>query len=388
MAEQESRTISSNIKWAYQRKFQNGDVTLNTKHMLGYIKVGKDEDGHDVYEINEAEAAVIRRIFRDYISGISIARICKGLEADGILTKHGKETWRYGNVYNILTNEKYTGNALLGKTWKPDVLSKKRQKNDGSQTPIYYVENTHPAIIDQEMFELVKEEMQRRREATEDTIGGGKYSSKYPFSGMLECGICGHKLRRHVRTVGSKKKVPSWGCSNRVTNTRQACDSHHVREDVLEATYIEAMKRVMETAPEVTETIRSSIDEVLTEDSRMRIAEIDDEIIAIKTEALELNKAKRRLEVGTTDYDVRIKELTDAMKAKEAERAELQDSAIKYAQAKAWLEAFDENVCTGRILTANDAEIIRMLVERIVVKDGGIEIHLKCGVSIQQEYAK
>ena len=179
-----------------------------------------------------------------------------------------------------------------------------------------------------------------------------------------------------------------WGCSNRVTNTRQACDSHHVREDVLEATYIEAMKRVMASASDVTETIRSSIDEVLTEESRTRITEIDDEIIAIQAEALELNKAKRRLEIGTADYDARIKELTAAMKAKEAERAELQDSAVKYAQARAWLEAFNENVNTGRILTANDAEIMRMLVERIVVKDGGIEIHLKCGVSIEQEYVK
>ena len=64
---------------------------------------------------------------------------------------------------SILTNEKFTGNALLGKTWKPDVLSSKRQKNDGSRSPIYYVENTHPAIIDKETFDLVKKEIQRRR---------------------------------------------------------------------------------------------------------------------------------------------------------------------------------------------------------------------------------
>lgn len=284
---------------------------------------------------------MIRRIFRDYISGISISRICRSLEADGITTKHGKETWRYNTVYNILTNEKYTGNALLGKTWKPDVLSKKRQKNDGSQTPIYYVENTHPAIIDQEMFDLAKEEMQRRREATEDTLGGGKYSSKYPFSGMLECGICGHKLRRHVRTIGSGKKVPAWGCSYRVTKSRKACDSHHVREDVLEATYIAAMKQVLESAPLVTESIRSSIDGVLGEDSRTRIAEIDDEILAIQSEALELNKAKRRLEIGTADYEARIKTLTESMKMKEEKRAAMQDSALKYAQIKAWLIGLD-----------------------------------------------
>ena len=117
MAEQESRTISSNIKWAWQRKFQNGDIILNTGLMLGYRKTGqKDEDGHDVYEIIEAEAEIVRRIYREFIAGYSITQIAKRLKADGIKTKLGKETWCHSTLESILTKLRTT-----------DLIRRKRQ---------------------------------------------------------------------------------------------------------------------------------------------------------------------------------------------------------------------------------------------------------------------
>ena len=388
MAEQESRTISSNIKWAYQRRWQEGNTLINTGIVLGYKKAGEDENGHDVYEIVEEEAAIVRRIYREYIAGVSITRICHNLEADGILTKRGKLKWQYGTVRSILTNEKYTGNAILGKTYKPDVLSPKRLKNDGQKVPLYYVENTHPAIIDIDMFNMVKKEIQRRQNTNEETVGSGRYSSKYPFSGLLECGICGHKLRRQIRSTGSGKKVAAWCCTYRVTKTRSVCDSHHVREDVLEATYIAAMRVLMNTSAEVTDAIRSSADAVMEAEGKERLQALDDDIITIQEQALELHRAKQRMEVGQAEYDARKKELQDAMAAKEGERAALEDTTLKYAEVRTWLKAFDEGINSGKLLTATDCEIMRMIVDRIIVKDDGIEVCLKCGVSIGQEFIR
>ena len=71
MAEQESRTMSTNIKWTYQKKFKNGEVVLNTGLMLGYTKVGDGE-----YVINEEEAKIVRRIYREYLAGITVTQIC------------------------------------------------------------------------------------------------------------------------------------------------------------------------------------------------------------------------------------------------------------------------------------------------------------------------
>lgn len=146
MAEQESRTMSTNIKWSYQKKFQNGEVVLNTGMVLGYKKSSTGE-----YVIAEDEAETVLRIYREYLAGIPVPQICRELEADGITTKRGSAQWRPNAVLGILKNEKYTGNAILGKTFKPDVLSKRRMKNTG-QSPMYYAENTHPAIITQEML--------------------------------------------------------------------------------------------------------------------------------------------------------------------------------------------------------------------------------------------
>ena len=111
---------------------------------------------------------------------------------------------------------------------------------------MYYAEGTHPAIIDKEMFEMVRVEMQRRKDEKDTAVGSSRFTSKYPFSGLLVCGECGHKLRRHVRTVGTGMKVPAWGCSNRISNGRAACDSHHVNEDTLQHTYTAAIREMIE----------------------------------------------------------------------------------------------------------------------------------------------
>ena len=385
MAEQESRTMSTNIKWSYQKKWQNGEVTLNTGLMLGYIKSGKDEEGRDTYAINEAEAAIVRRIYREFLDGAAINRIAKGLEMDGIPTKLGRKKWNYSVIVSILTNEKYTGNAILGKTYKPDVLSKHRIKNTG-KVPMYYAEGTHPAIIEQDIFEMAQTEMRRRKEADERTVGSSRYSSKYAFSGLLVCGICGHKLRRHVRTVGSGKRVAAWGCTNRISNGRAVCDSHHVNDDVLQRTYIAAIRDMVEDADEIIEAVRDSARLVLQPENAAALAEVEQEIIAIQEQALGLHKAKQAHTITENEYAARISECSIRMKELEAKQAEMQTAASRYAEVKAWLDAFQDHISSGDILNADDEGIIKQLVEQIIVNDDGIEIQFKCGATIEKEY--
>ena len=388
MAEQERRTISSNIRWAYQRKFQNGDIVLNTGLMLGYRKVGKDEDGHDVFEINEEEAEIVRRIYREFIAGYSITQIAKRLAADGIKTKLGKDKWQHNVIVSILTNEKYTGNALLGKTWKPDVLTKYRQKNDGKKAPIYYVEDTHPAIIEKDMFELAKKEMERRRGSKEQVVGGGRFTSKYPFSGLIECGTCGGRLRRHVRTMGTGKKVASWGCATRITNGRQACDTNHINETVLEATYLAALRDLLDNASDVVEAVKEGAELALEPENRAAIERVEAEIVGIQEAVLELHRAKQRMELGAAEYTAKVKEYSELMKAKEAERDALQDTAVKYTEVKTWLDTFMDQIMQSTSLTKVDGTTMKMLVEKIIARDTGIEVIFKCGVSVEHEYVK
>jgi len=388
MAEQESRTMSTNIKWSYQKKFKNGEVTLNTSQMWGYIKTGrKDEEGKEIYEINEEEAAIVRRIYREYLSGLTAARICRGLEADGILTKTGKKRWQTSVIRSILSNEKYTGNAILGKTFKPDVLSKKRQKNTG-QVPMYYAEGTHPAIIDQETFDLVAAELQRRKEEKTEAVGSSRYTSKYPFSGLLVCGECGHKLRRHVRRVGSGKMVPAWGCSNRITNGRAACDSHHVNEETLQKTYTAAIQTMIVDAEEVVQLVRDSTGLVMEPENKAELERVEQEIIELQTAVMELHKAKQKRGISAAEYAERVREYSQRMEELEAQQEELQTTENRYNQIKVWMNNFTRHIQSGEIMNAEDSQIMKQLVEQIIVGADSMEIQFKCGVIAKHKYVK
>ncbi len=383
MAEQESRTMSNNIKWAYQKKFEKGEVTINTGTVLGYRKaVGGG------YEIVEEEAEIVRRIFREYVSGMSVPQIAHRLEADGFKTKRGSEAWRPNAVLGILKNEKYSGNAILGKTYKPDVLSKRRIRNDGTIAPMYYAENTHPAIIPKELFELAQEEIQRRKDEKEIAVGGSRYTSKYPFSGLLVCGCCGHRLRRHVRTIGSGKKVAAWGCANRITNGRAVCDSRHVSEDVLKETYRAAINDAVGNMDAIIETVKDSCQMVLVSDNHEALAEVERQIIKLQEEVLDFHRARQGYAVTEAEYNAQIDAYTDQMQQLESRRSELQSTSNKYTAFQNWLDTFKETAATGDIYDPDNAAVMKSMVEYIVVHRDRMQIHLQCGIEIKSWFVQ
>lgn len=156
LAQQESESLSQNVKIGLQYRYQQGLVQVNHNRFLGYTK---DAEGHLVIKPEEAE--VVKRIYREYLEGASLLQIGKGLEADGILTGAGKKKWRPETIKKILQNEKYIGDALLAKTYTVDFLTKKRVKNNGI-VPQYYVENSHEPIVPRDLYMQVQEEMVRR----------------------------------------------------------------------------------------------------------------------------------------------------------------------------------------------------------------------------------
>lgn len=191
LAQQESQSLSQNVKLGLQYRYQQGLVQVNHNRFLGYTK---DGEGQLIIEPKEAE--VVKRIYREYLEGASLAQIGKSLEADGILTAAGKAKWRPETLKKILQNEKYIGDALLQKTYTVDFLSKKRVKNNGI-VPQYYVENSHEPIIPRDLYMQVQEEMVRRA----NLHSGAKrkkrvYSSKYALSSIVYCSKCVDIYRR------------------------------------------------------------------------------------------------------------------------------------------------------------------------------------------------
>lgn len=202
-AQEEVRSLSENVKWGLRKRFEQG-MPNGHFHVYGYRWEG------DHLVIQPDEAAIVRRIFQNFLQDKSRLETEREFAAEGITTAKGCR-WVDSNIKVVLTNVTYTGNLLLQKEYITDPITKKRKKNRGELTQ-YYVEGTHEAIIDKETFDYVQQEMARRK-----ALGprANKSLNLTCFSGKIRCPHCGisygHTNSRRGSTIsywvcGSKRK--------------------------------------------------------------------------------------------------------------------------------------------------------------------------------------
>ena len=152
-AQEESTSISKNMKWSIQKRMDAGTYLGNTAP-YGY----RLEDGQ--LKIEETEAAVVRRIFEMRLSGMGQVAITQELNRQGIQPRDGKP-WTVYRVRYILSNERYIGDSLFQKKYIADPLSHKSVRNHGERDQ-YYIHDTHEGIISRETFQKVQESFQNR----------------------------------------------------------------------------------------------------------------------------------------------------------------------------------------------------------------------------------
>jgi site-specific DNA recombinase len=188
VAQTESLALSENVKWGIRRKYERGHVqSIPSGKFLGY---DKDEDGNLV--INEEQAAIVRRIYQEFLDGYGTFQIARRLTAENVPTAHGGKEWCASHILKVLTNEKMKGDTRCQKTYNADYLTKRRVKNKGD-LPQYYYEDTHPAIIDKETWELVQLELERQKRYCQDHHISTYHRSneKHPLSAKIICSTCG-----------------------------------------------------------------------------------------------------------------------------------------------------------------------------------------------------
>ncbi len=147
LTQAELENISENTKWGLRRSFENGESPMLSRPCYGYRKTNK---GYLIPHPNEAE--IVRKIFAWRIGGYSLREIAKLLTKQGVAAPRSGTRWSIETINKILRNEKYAGGVMLQKSYVLNVLDGKQKRNDG-QIPKYYIENTHPAIIDQADYE-------------------------------------------------------------------------------------------------------------------------------------------------------------------------------------------------------------------------------------------
>ncbi len=199
--------------------------------------------------VNEKQAKIVRRIYKEFLDGKGANRIARDLELSGVPNWNGKAKWYEGSIRKMLTNEKYKGDALLQKTYTVDFLSKKRADNNG-QVPQYYVEDSHPAIIDKVMWEAVQLEMDRRRNfALQYGIQKLEYATTdNPFAGRVICGSCGQIFGRKVwNSTDDRFRRIIWRCNGKYpVKGEKGCESRHIDDGVLYQAFVDVFNTLVE----------------------------------------------------------------------------------------------------------------------------------------------
>jgi DNA invertase Pin-like site-specific DNA recombinase len=241
-AERELDSLSGNIQWAARKRFKEGHVEFNL--MYGYRYLGGKK-----HEIIPEEAAIVREVFERYIGGEGARTIAVSMNAKGAKKKMGDKPWVSHDILRIITNEKYTGNAILQKTVSDE--SFKKVKNTG-QVQQFYVENNHPAIISQEIFNKANAILDSRK-WKRDSVA--PFKPRSPLTGKVICGCCGTTYNRRTLHSGCRNHpIAAWECSRYSSSGKASCpDSKMIHDRELKelflSAYNEAVKGGFESQP-------------------------------------------------------------------------------------------------------------------------------------------
>ncbi len=381
-AQAESESISKNVAWGIRQSFREGNVPMHYNTMLGYRK---GTDGKP--EIIPEEAEIVKEIYHSYLTGMSLQQIADSLNARGITTKCGKSLWKSNKIQNILKNEKYTGDALLQKTYIIDCISKKSRKNNG-ELPMYLVKNHHEPIISRTEFNRVQEEMARRKSKRKVAekyckTEQGKYSAKYALTELLVCGECGTPYRRVTWTAKGFKEI-KWRCINRLQYGKKKChNSPTLSEEALHKAIVTAINNFCEVKDDVAEILRESITEVLDPSKNGSVLAAQqrlDELANNMNELLRLATTPESSKTAMADIQKFSEEMKALREFIETEKSKAAMAEQDTEQMNAVLERLEQE---DFVLTEYDDVVVRQMVERITVVDketirirfiGGMEI--------------
>ena len=267
-AQEESLSISKNLKWSYCRRMKSGNF-ITCSAPIGYILKNK------TLIPDPQEVPIVEYIFSSYLAGKSIEEIATEINTMEIEIS-GKKTkrWHRSTIQYILSNEKYIGDALVQKWFTPDELPLKHQRNDGKVSQ-YYIKNSHPAIIPRDIFETVQQLLKQKAK---------QYVSKtpkrsFPLSRTMQCALCGSTFRRRPNT-----KAIRWTCYQHL-QSKDLCPMEIVQEEEVYQAFLRLYGKLLDNRSLILETMLNQLLELqakttLTKPDIIEINEKISELVA------------------------------------------------------------------------------------------------------------
>ena len=249
------------------------------------------------------------------------------------------------------------------------------------------MKNTHPAIISEETFEAVQQEMKRRRLMMKDPDNKYRqhFSGHSPFSNQYFCGECGRPVIRRRMTSsrkGEKHYISAWQC--RVTAGRdpdyQDCKTSYVQEVHLENAFMKIMSEMKDNIEEVKEEAQRAIEKAsLSPPEKQRLEELNTQIEAITDRISDL--AARESATSDAIYDATLRHLIYEQEILQQERDSLEENRQEQLFLEKELQTLLGLLEEAEELNEFDVTLFKSTIERgIIYKERMVEFHFKCGV--------
>ena len=218
IAENESRSISENIRWGYRERYKRGEYNLGNNRILGY-------DSVDGKLVPNQDADIIRLIYTLFIEDRTVEEIIRTLTDLGVTTRNGKPLSRNAILY-ILKNETYKGDKLLQKQPPKDFITKKPDPN--AEYESNYLENDHEPIVERNVWDAVAAKLKKNKDIEE--VVGHRGGQPHFLYGKVFC-ECGAPMTRRTVNGPGGQKIKTWICRDKRKGT--GCKGRNVKEEEL-----------------------------------------------------------------------------------------------------------------------------------------------------------
>lgn len=374
LAQEESRSISENVTWGYRKRFAEGRVLIPYGNFLGYEK---GSDG--LPKIVPEEAKTIKLIYKLFLEGKTPYGIGQILKEKGILSPRGKKNWSDTTIMSILTNEKYKGEAILQKSFVVDYLTKRTKRNEG-EVPMYHVKNSHEAIIDPEIFDLVQAEIKERKKLK------GSHSGNSVFSSKIVCGQCGEFYGPRTFHSNSKYRRVVWQCKTSLKKSTK-CEAPLLYKERIEKMFVDSFNKLLKNKDEIISNCREFIQEIddtealetekagLCGESRLLYTKIQNYIDKNAIETLDQNEYKEHYNTLSNEYEElkhKIEKIDAKLKDKRARVISIENFLNEISARENLIDTFDEKLFTSVV----DKIIVKSYTKAAIVFKNGQELSL------------
>ena len=354
VAQEESRSISENVRWGHQRSMEAGKVFLPWGHFLGYKK-----GANGLPEIVEKEAAVIRDMYRRFLSGETLKGIADSLTDQGIKTPTGRDVWSVETVRHILSNEKYKGDARLQKTYTVDFLTKEVRVNNGERKQ-WYIQDSHDAIVSAETFELVQKELARRT---------GRHGRFYdsPFTRKIICGDCGAYYGHRVWHSNEPCRKNVWLCNDKYEHV-SICRPPKVSDEEIIWSFLSAVNRLPQNREEYCDYYEREFLPLIGDTAEMEeklailTEELNDLIAQIERLVLENAHKAQDQSMFAQRFDALNQSIEQKKSVIQTLQQQISDGLARKENARIFLEGL-RSVAHGVLITQFDIRLWHALVE-------------------------